>query len=66
MQRLIWTRLESLICLFVRRVAQLDRILDVASLEDFSIQNDHTSVSDVARELLMRAGWLGSVENRST
>jgi hypothetical protein len=51
---------------FVRRVAELDGILDVAGLEDFSIQNDHTSVSDVARELLMRAGWLGSVENRST
>jgi len=51
---------------FVRRVADLDRILDVAGLENFSIQNDDASITDVARELLMRAGWLESVENRST
>jgi adenylylsulfate kinase len=43
---------------FVTRVADLGRILDLAALENFSIQNDNASVTDVARELLLRAGWL--------
>lgn len=47
---------------FVARVVELDAILDVAGLEDFSLVNDTASVTDVARELLVRAGWLPSLE----
>jgi len=43
---------------FVARVAELDRLLDRAQLEDFSLANDDGSVTDVARELLTRAGWI--------
>jgi ribose 1,5-bisphosphokinase PhnN len=43
---------------FVARVAELDTLLDRAQLEDFSLVNDDGSVTDVARELLTRAGWI--------
>ena len=43
---------------FVARVAELDAILDAARLEDFSLVNDDRPVSDVAMELLARAGWI--------
>jgi adenylylsulfate kinase len=43
---------------FVTRVAEVEKILDAAHLEDFSIPNDHTSVTKAAREMLTRAGWL--------
>jgi predicted kinase len=43
---------------FVARVAQLDALLDAAQVEDFSLLNDEGSITDVARELLVRAGWL--------
>ena len=43
---------------FVARVAQLEASLDAAGVEDFSVSNDGRSVTDVARELLARAGWL--------
>jgi adenylylsulfate kinase len=43
---------------FVRRVAELDATLDVAAVEDFSLLNDGVSVTEVAREMLVRAGWL--------
>ena len=43
---------------FVARVPELERILDDGDLEDFSIENEHVSVTDVAREMLIRAGWL--------
>jgi hypothetical protein len=42
----------------VARVADLDTILDGARLEDFSLINDDRSVTDVATELLTRAGWI--------
>src|SRR5262249_53239052 len=45
---------------FVARVAELDRRLDEAHLEDFAIENDGQSVTDVARELLARAGWIAA------
>ena len=45
---------------FVARVAELDALLDAAELEDFSLDNDEAAVTDVARELLVRAGWLPS------
>ena len=43
---------------FVARVAELDALLDAAHVEDFSLPNDEGSITDVARELLVRAGWL--------
>jgi hypothetical protein len=44
---------------FVARVAKLDDMLDRAQLEDFSIANEDSSVTGVAHEMLVRAGWLG-------
>jgi hypothetical protein len=43
---------------FVARVLELEATLDAAALEDFSLVNDGASVTDVAREMLQRAGWL--------
>jgi hypothetical protein len=43
---------------FVARVAELEAVLAQAGLEDFSLTNDGASVTDVARELLARAGWM--------
>jgi hypothetical protein len=46
---------------FVDRVLTLDAILDAAGLEDFSLMNDGSDVTGVAREMLARAGWLPSL-----
>jgi hypothetical protein len=43
---------------FVARVAALDALLEAAHIEDFSLSNDEGSITDVARELLVRTGWL--------
>jgi predicted ester cyclase/shikimate kinase len=43
---------------FVGRVAELNALLDKAQVEDFSLDNDGRSVTEVARELLAHAGWL--------
>jgi hypothetical protein len=43
---------------FVARVMELNAILDDAHLEHFSLENENRSVTDVAQELLVRAGWL--------
>ena len=43
---------------FIARAEELQAILDDARLEDFSIANENRSVTEVARELLERAGWL--------
>jgi len=43
---------------FVRRVAELDAALSAAAVEDFSLLNDERSVTEVAKEMLVRAGWL--------
>jgi energy-coupling factor transporter ATP-binding protein EcfA2 len=43
---------------FVARVAVLEDLIDRAQLEDFSITNEDGSVTEVAREMLLRAGWL--------
>ena len=42
----------------VARVSVLEEILDRCSLEDFSVANEGRPVTDVAREVLTRAGWL--------
>jgi hypothetical protein len=43
---------------FVARVAALDTALDAAALEDYSVDNDGRAITEVAREVLGRAGWL--------
>jgi ABC-type glutathione transport system ATPase component len=43
---------------FVDRVAVLDTLLDDARLEDFTVANENRALTDVAREVLLRAGWI--------
>ena len=43
---------------YVDRVAVLDAILDRARLEDFVVSNENRDVTDVALEMLVRAGWI--------
>ena len=42
----------------VARVRALEASLDSARIEDFTVDNDRRSVTEVAREVLQRAGWL--------
>lgn len=42
---------------FLARARELDETLEEVRLEDFRVVNDHRSVTDVAREVLTRAGW---------
>jgi hypothetical protein len=43
---------------FVGRVAALNAILDRAQLEDFTITNENRALTEVAHEMLVRAGWI--------
>jgi hypothetical protein len=43
---------------FVTRVDKLNAILDRAHLEDLVIANESRPVTEVAREMLIRAGWI--------
>jgi hypothetical protein len=43
---------------YVVRVAKLNDILDLARLEDFTITNENRSVTEVANEMLVKAGWI--------
>jgi len=43
---------------YVARVAKLNLILDRARLEDFSISSENRSITEVAHETLVRAGWI--------
>ena len=45
---------------FVARVRVLEELLDRACLESFSVKNQDRSITDVAREILYRAGWDGA------
>jgi hypothetical protein len=59
MQRRVKSREPGLLQdVFVTRVRELESILDRAEVEDFSLWNDTASITEVARELLERAGWL--------
>lgn len=42
---------------YVSRVAELNAILDCAHLEDFVLINENRTLTEVAREMLVRAGW---------
>jgi predicted kinase len=62
MQRRLRTREPGMLQeTFVARARELDGILDRARLEDFCVANDDRSVTDVAAEVLTRAGWLDHV-----
>jgi hypothetical protein len=50
---------------FLGRAKALEAILDDVHLEDFTIANENGSVTEVARELLERAGWLGVPSGRN-
>ena len=43
---------------YVGRVATLNAILDRARLEDFSVNNESRSLTEVATEVLVRSGWI--------
>jgi hypothetical protein len=43
---------------YAARVADLEAILDAVAIEDFSVTNEGRSITDVAREVLERAGWI--------
>jgi len=43
---------------YVARVAKLNDILDRARLEDFTISNENRPLSEVAYEMLLKAGWI--------
>ena len=43
---------------YVARVAKLNDVLDCAQLEDFRVQNENRSLTDVALEVLAEAGWI--------
>jgi hypothetical protein len=45
---------------YVARVAKLNVILDRTGLEDFAIANEGRSLTDVALEMLVKAGWISS------
>ncbi len=42
---------------YVLRVAELNAILDRARLEDFTVNSENRSVTEVAQEMLVKAGW---------
>lgn len=43
---------------YVNRVAALERLLDLAAIEDFSINNDQRTITEVAHEVLQMARWM--------
>jgi hypothetical protein len=45
---------------YVARVAKLNVILDCAGLEDFTVTNENRSLTDVALEVLVKAGWISN------
>jgi len=45
---------------YVTRVAKLNAILDEARLEDFTVINENRSLTDVAKEMLVKACWIRS------
>ena len=45
---------------YVARVATLNVILDRAQLEGFTVTNENRSLTDVALEMLVKAGWIST------
>ena len=44
---------------YIGRVPVLEKLIDRAALEDFTITTTEPPVTEVAREMLVRAGWIG-------
>jgi hypothetical protein len=42
----------------VARAAKLNAILDRVRFEDFAVANENRSLTDVALEMLVKAGWI--------
>ena len=45
---------------YVARVAKLNAILDRARLEDFTVSSESRSLTEVAHEMLVKAGWISN------
>ena len=45
---------------YVARVVKLNVTLDRARLEDFTVTNENRSLTEVALEVLAKAGWISS------
>src|ERR1700685_3128544 len=45
---------------YIARSATLHAILDTARLEDFTISMENRSPTDVANEMLLKAGWVAT------
>jgi hypothetical protein len=45
---------------YVARVTKLNDILDRVRLEDFTVANENRSLTDVALEMLIKAGWISN------
>ena len=45
---------------YVARVAKLNVILDRARLEDFTVTNENRTLTEVAYEMLVKAGWISN------
>jgi hypothetical protein len=45
---------------YVARVTKLNVILDLARLEDFTVTSENRSLTDVALEMLVKAGWVSN------
>lgn len=45
---------------YAARVAKLDATLDNARLEDFAVTNENRALTEVAQEVLVKAGWISS------
>jgi hypothetical protein len=43
---------------YVARVAKLNTIIDRAHLENFTITNENRPLTEVAQEMLLKAGWI--------
>ena len=43
---------------YVARVAKLEVILNRARLDDFAVINENRSLTEVAREILVKSGWI--------
>src|SRR5579864_8532397 len=61
MQRRVKTRESGVLQQeYVDRVATLDAILDRARLEDFVVVNENRPINDVAKEMLIKSGWISN------
>lgn len=61
MQRRINTRESGILQReFVARVAELAAMLDRAQIEDFAVGNEDRPITEVALEVLVKAGWISA------